>query len=213
MRLYTQEPLEEFDYYFCGSTLPPPIASEGPTLLLVFSSGSSQGQGFKGKYHFETDFKVPGTISTPGECHFTYQSASAKTGDINSPRFPSNYPSSIYCVYEFYGEKDEQVKVVFNSFKIKPELVVSGYNEVCQEDWLELYEIHPDGKEVKFGRYCSKSAPGPIITEVGINRMKIILNTDDAGVASGFSATYNFIKAIRKIGGNKAFYLQLFVFN
>ena len=86
--------------------------------VLVFSSGSTQGQGFKARYIFETDYKVPGTPSTPGQCHFSYVSESTKSGDINSPRYPSNYPSSTYCVYDFFGEPGQQVKLVFNHFKI-----------------------------------------------------------------------------------------------
>ncbi|CAG2120802.1 unnamed protein product, partial [Medioppia subpectinata] len=145
VRIFTQshETVEEFDFVFCGQTIPPPVLSEGPTLVLVFSSGSTQGQGFKARYLFETDYKVPGTPSTPGQCHFSYMSESTKSGDINSPRYPSNYPSSTYCVYDFFGEPGQQVKLVFNHFKINPDpaLAIPGYNDVCQEDWLEIYEV------------------------------------------------------------------------
>lgn len=201
VRLYTQShALDEFDYVFCGPTLPPHVLSEGPSLVIVFSSGSTQGQGFKAKYTFETDYKVPGTPASTGQCHFSYVSESTKQGDINSPRHPSNYPSSTHCIYEFFGKTGEQVKLVFNHFKINPEKLVAGYNDVCQEDWLEIYEIHSSGREIKFGKYCSVTTPGPIITDFGVNKMKIILNTDESGVSSGFSATYHFIDAISSFG-------------
>ena len=181
--------------------MPPPVLSDGPILLIVFSSGPTQGQGFKARYTFQTDYKVPGTPSSLDQCHFTYSSASLKEGNINSPRFPSNYPSNTYCIYEFIGLKNEQVKLIFNYFKLNPEKDVVAYNDVCKEDWLEVYEIHPDGREVKFGRFCATSAPGPIITDVGVNSMKVILSTDDSGVASGFSASYSFIEGISAFGG------------
>ncbi len=203
VRLYTQsQALDEFDYVFCGQTIPPTILSEGPSLVIVFSSGSTQGQGFKAKYIFETDYKVPGTPSTTGECHFSYVSESTKSGEIHSPRYPSNYPSTLHCIYEFFGQTGEQVKLVFHHFKINPEKSVAGYNDVCLEDWLEIYEIHSSGREIKYGKYCSATAPGPIISDFGVNRMKIVLNTDDTGVSSGFSASYNFINAISSFGGN-----------
>lgn len=170
---------------------------------MVFSSGSSQGQGFKAKYSFETDYKVQGTPDPPG-CRFKYLSESSKTGDFNSPRHPANYPSSTDCTYDFYGQPGEQVKLVFNYFrlKVKDEVAVPvGYNDACTEDWIEVYEIFPSGREYKFGRYCGKSAPGPIVSDVGAHTMRVILSTDDAGVTPGFLANYHFLPAMTSLGG------------
>ena len=205
VRLYTQshDAVEEFDYVFCGQTLPPPVLSEGPTLVVVFSSGSTQGQGFKARYTFETDYKVPGTASPTGQCHFSYVSESAKYGDINSPRHPSNYPSSTYCVYDFFGQSGQQIKLVFNHFKVQSEVIdlgTPGYNDVCKEDWLEIYGVLSSGREIKYGRYCGMSAPGPILSDFGVSRMKVILNTDESGVSSGFAATYSFVDSTNTIG-------------
>ena len=202
VRLYTQshDAVEEFDYVFCGQTLPAPVLSEGPTLVVVFSSGSTQGQGFKARYSFQTDYKVPGTPSPSGQCHFSYVSESTKSGEINSPRYPSNYPSNTYCIYEFFGQSGQQVKLVFNHFRIHPEKTVAGYNDVCSEDWLEIYEVLPSGREIKYGRYCGATAPGPIYSDFGVNRMKIILSTDGTGVSSGFSASYSFVESTNRLG-------------
>lgn len=39
---------DKFDYELCGSeSNPSPVVSDGPRLVMVFSSGESQGQGFK----------------------------------------------------------------------------------------------------------------------------------------------------------------------
>lgn len=38
---------DKFDYEFCGSDLPSPVISDGPRLVMVFSSGELQGRGFK----------------------------------------------------------------------------------------------------------------------------------------------------------------------
>lgn len=192
--------MEEFDYVFCGETIPPPIVSDGPLLLVVFNSGSTQGQGFKAHYWFETDFKIMGTQASPGKCHFTYVSNGGKTGEFNSPRHPANYPSNTYCVYEFFGEPDEQIKLVFNQFKFSDSEVTSlattGYNEKCTHDWIEIISIDTNGREKFFGRYCGLTAPGPIFTEHGFSQIKVIMNTDDNDVSSGFSATYEFDRAL-----------------
>ena len=198
VRLYSQtQMMEEFDYVFCGDTIPPAVISDGPFLLVVFNSGSTQGQGFKAHYWFETDYRIPGTQASPGQCHFSYMSTSgSKSGEFNSPRHPSNYPSNTYCVYEFFGELDEQVMLVFSHFKFQDSDVatkgITGYNEVCNHDWLEIYATHPSGKEIFYGRYCSTSSPGPILSEKGVSQMKIVLNTDDSDVNSGFMAQYMF---------------------
>ncbi|XP_067137712.1 tolloid-like protein 2 isoform X3 [Centruroides vittatus] len=191
-----RQALDEFDHVFCGHSIPPVLKSEGPRLALIFNSGSIAGVGFKATYRFETDYKVPGTPSPDGRCHFTYNSATQRKGEFNSPRYPANYPSNTTCEYIFQGSENEQVKFVFNYFRLKPE-VTDG---VCNNDWLEIYEVFPSGRESKIGRYCGKSSPGPVFSDVGVHSMKVVLCTDGEDVASGFSATYNFIDEMSKFG-------------
>lgn len=209
VRLYTQtQAMDEFDYVFCGETLPQPVVSEGPILMIVFNSGSSQGPGFRAHYWFETDYKIPGIQGSPGQCDFSYTSASGgdKTGEFNSPRHPSNYPSNTLCKYEFFGEPDEQVMLVLSHFKFSDAEVeasgVGGYNEVCNRDWMEIYAIEPMGRELFYGRFCGYTAPGPIITKKG-SSVKVIANTDETDVSSGFLAAYAFIKPTDMIHQNK----------
>ena len=194
------ESFDEPDQVVCGTDLPSSLVSDGPIIILIFSSGTSQGQGFKARYHFETDYKVSGTHEPPG-CRFKYLSESTKAADFNSPRHPANYPSMIDCTYEFFAQPGEQVKLVFNYFKLKTsQQEIPGYNEVCNEDWIEIYQVFPSGREYKFGRYCSETAPGAIVSDLGVNLMKVILSTDESGVASGFSAGYQFLPAMTVLG-------------
>jgi hypothetical protein len=200
LRIYLSgESFDEPDQIVCGSDVPSSLVSDGPILILIFSSGTSQGQGFKGRYHFETDYKVSGTPDPPG-CRFKYLSESLKAADFNSPRHPANYPSMTDCTYEFFAQPEEQVKIVFNYFKLKTSTDLMGYNDVCTEDWIEVYQVFPSGREYKFGRYCSATAPGPIVSDIGVNVMKVILSTDESGVASGFSAGYQFLTAMTALG-------------
>lgn len=46
---------EKFDHELCGEeSVPNQMVSDGPRLVMVFSSGELQGRGFKAKYTFET---------------------------------------------------------------------------------------------------------------------------------------------------------------
>ena len=58
-----QEATDSYDKHdaeLCGEgaggnpPFPPPLLSDGPRLVMVFSSGELQGRGFKAKYTFET---------------------------------------------------------------------------------------------------------------------------------------------------------------
>lgn len=60
MYLKGQEVIQAYDkadYEFCGKESPHDVVSDGPRLVLVFSSGETVGSGFKGKYQFETGKK------------------------------------------------------------------------------------------------------------------------------------------------------------
>lgn len=43
----TTDSYDKFDYELCGSENPPPVVSDGPRLVMVFSAGEFQGRGFK----------------------------------------------------------------------------------------------------------------------------------------------------------------------
>lgn len=46
---------DKFDYELCGEeSKPSHVVSDGPRLVMVFSSGELHGGGFKAKYTFET---------------------------------------------------------------------------------------------------------------------------------------------------------------
>ncbi|KAH0999211.1 hypothetical protein HUJ05_009553 [Dendroctonus ponderosae] len=193
----TMDAYDKFDQELCGDEADPNImVSDGPRLLMVFSSGEIMGRGFKANYTFETEYRIPGTAAPDGTCSFTYRSTSKKKGDFNSPRYPTNYPSSTNCTYHFLATDNEQVTLVFDNFKIRADNInssVGSYGaEICQEDWLEIYNVYRDGSEIIIGRYCHMSAPGPIESNRGAIGLKAILHSDDAQVASGFKARYSF---------------------
>ena len=66
----------------------------------------------------------------------------------------------------------------------------------CLEDWVEIYQIYRDEREELVGRYCSQSAPGPVVSlsDVAVG-LKVFLHTDSKHVYSGFLGKYDFFPA------------------
>ncbi|XKL66755.1 hypothetical protein PGB90_010175 [Kerria lacca] len=187
---------DKYDYELCGENQPTTMLSDGPRLVMIFASGESQGRGFKAKYIFETDYLVPGTATPDGKCTFSYRSTSKKQGDFNSPRFPGNYPSDMNCNYTFIPTPNEQVAIIFDYFKIRADKAnasVAQYgDDVCYEDWVEIYNMYRDGTEIKMGRYCGYTSPGPIESVRGAVGIKLLFRSNEKDVFSGFKARYSF---------------------
>ncbi|XP_066904535.1 cubilin isoform X2 [Halyomorpha halys] len=188
---------EKYDHELCGEvSSPSQMVSDGPRLVMVFSSGELQGRGFKANYTFETEYRIPGTAAPDGSCTFKYNSSSRKRGEFNSPRYPANYPSSTNCTYEFHATANEQVSIVFDNFKVRADSVNSSFGSygptICTEDWLEIYNLYRDGTEKLIGRYCAMTAPGPLDSNRGAVGLKLLLHTNAEGVYSGFKARYSF---------------------
>ncbi|CAH2085253.1 unnamed protein product [Euphydryas editha] len=199
-----QEATDSYDKHdaeLCGEAsldplYPPPLLSDGPRLVMVFSSGELQGRGFKAKYTFETEYRVPGTAAPGGECAFTYRSEAKKRGDFNSPRYPSNYPSRTNCTYTLVATPNEQVTVVFDHFKVRADSwnATAGLygGATCSEDWVEAWWTGREGSRVPLGRWCGAATPGPLQSPRGALGLLIALHTDSDSVASGFKARYVF---------------------
>jgi hypothetical protein len=49
---------DKHDFEFCGKEVPHDVSSDGPRVVLVFSSGETQGSGFKARYEFETGIRL-----------------------------------------------------------------------------------------------------------------------------------------------------------
>ncbi|XP_037976110.2 cubilin isoform X2 [Plutella xylostella] len=200
-----QEATDSYDKHdaeLCGEgaagppAFPPPLISDGPRLVMVFSSGELQGRGFKAKYTFETEYRVPGTAAPTGECSFTYRSEAKKRGEFNSPRYPSNYPSYMNCTYTLEATPNEQVTVVFDHFKVRADAwnATAGLygGATCSEDWVEAWWTGREGSRVPLGRWCGLATPGPLQSPRGALGLRIALHTDSENVASGFKARYVF---------------------
>lgn len=77
--------------------------------------------------------------------------------------------------------------------------------EICQDDWLEIYNMYRDNTEKLIGRYCGNTAPGPVESTLGALGLRVILHSDSELVYSGFKARYTFEVAKPIFGGNRVF--------
>lgn len=73
--------------------------------------------------------------------------------------------------------------------------------DVCQDDWLEIYNMYRDDTEKLIGRYCGSTAPGPVESNLGALGLRVILHSDSELVYSGFKARYTFEVAKPIFGG------------
>ncbi len=79
----------------------------------------------------------------------------------------------------------------------------------CVEDWVEIYQIYKDNSQELVGRYCSSSAPGPVVSLQNIAvGLKVLLHTDDKDVYSGFMGRYMFFKE-KSIFGDGNYFLDI----
>ncbi|XP_074663096.1 cubilin-like [Tubulanus polymorphus] len=174
----------------CGNSPPKNITTSKPRLLLVLDTHSNTptGKGFEAFYEFKIDFDIPGTMVTPRECHFLYKSSISKRGSFNSPRQPSSYPPGVNCFYEFIGLPDEQVRITFDTFKLAAGDYVEVYN---------VFDYKVNGSNSQMIRHSTGThAPGPILSEYNVNRMKVIFKSDPTAVNMGFLAHYDFVPKV-----------------
>ncbi|XP_050425565.1 cubilin-like isoform X2 [Adelges cooleyi] len=220
LRLYLKGQEEKnkydlFDHEICGEqTYNKVFQSDGPRLALVFSSENIEGRGFKAKFTFIPEYLVPGTPATDSSCHYSYRSSCIKQGYFNSPRHPYYYPNGLDCTFIFYLSSDEQITLIFDHFKIKTtksNTSIAQYGvTVCTEDWLEIYTVHENNVDQFMGRYCGRTTPGPLESDLGAVGLKVLMHTDSKGVYTGFKARYFFKDAKPIIGdcGSKISYLH-----
>lgn len=92
-------------------------------MTLIFNSinvDQYTPSNFKATYTFYTEFGIEGTrVYQNRTCLFTYNSESVIHGNLNSPRYPQNYPLNIRCSYIFdISSRYERILFTFKDFKL-----------------------------------------------------------------------------------------------
>ncbi|KAK2192635.1 hypothetical protein NP493_27g02025 [Ridgeia piscesae] len=209
---------------FCGSQNPQPIASEGNTLRIIFSTDNTvQKTGFSASFFIDKDECAVDNGGCQHICKNTvgsYQCACHNgftlhenmhdckeggcqhdvknpVGEISSPNWPDYYPSRKDCVWVFSTTPGHRIKLVFNDFELEP-------HQECTYDHVEVFDgINKEAQSL--GKYCGSKVPDPVIAST--NHMYMMFYSDASVQRKGFHATHTTICGGRVSARNKAQHL------
>ncbi|ESO10115.1 hypothetical protein HELRODRAFT_167974 [Helobdella robusta] len=148
----------------CGVNLPPMITSDSNVLAVTFvTDASSEGRGFTLNY-FSSLSACGGNLTS-------------HRGFVNSPQYPSNYPTKAECVWYITALDESLIELSFN------DLQLDVVDEKCSGDRIEVVA---DGLPTILCRPDSL----PITSH---KSMTIRFLSNSNRTAKGFSAQYKFI--------------------
>ncbi|KAF6210313.1 hypothetical protein GE061_013417 [Apolygus lucorum] len=184
---------------FCGTVTPKPVLSNGPRLVLEFTSfNSSKGSGgFRAEYKFVKDFAVrSGKQLSEYPCAFRYTWQEAMSGNIHSPNFPGLYPRDTECHYFFHGAVHQKIKVHFHFFDIEG---IHPCDTATDSDYVEFFNFMTKDEAKMYTRHCGQLDPFDIVVDRRFFR--VTFRSNDRLDGHGFNATYHFIdvKHTRKV--------------
>ncbi|KAL1491555.1 hypothetical protein ABEB36_012134 [Hypothenemus hampei] len=185
------------------------VSSTGSELFIEFVANSdTPGQGFKARYQFEEILDVvpidnsrlggflfpievePSVSEARSSCNMSISSDSGKSGIIMTPNYPSPYPSSVTCIYEFQGKGKERVQIIFQDFNL---YYLGEESKNCDhQDGLNAF-VHIDGRMEKIDSFCGSSLPKNVMSN-GLKLKLEFQSRHQSRYSRGFKATYRFIE-------------------
>ncbi|BES95605.1 calcium ion Hypothetical protein [Nesidiocoris tenuis] len=131
---------------------------------------------------------VPETKQVNFELHYTLVESAcggtieADQGVITSPRYPSNYPPNVECVWTISNSPGNTLVFQVDEFHMLS-------SESCNEEYLEIRETNDGGRLV--GAYCGQVTP-PRLTSNSSVWVKFKSSSGaDKGFTASFSIGYN----------------------
>ncbi|XP_052897792.1 suppressor of lurcher protein 1 [Anopheles moucheti] len=188
MVYYIVNDREELVETLCGDTLPKPILSDGPRLLLELRSSynNTENKGFTGDFFFLTNFGIPtGYQPNQSECTFHYFRNVTSQGWIQSPNFPGAYPRNIICNYFFHGGPNDFVHVRFTYFDIEG---IRPCDEDTASDYVEFSNFVT--RDRKYAMYCGNWRE--LVVRSDGRFFRITMASNDRLDGTGFRALYTF---------------------
>ncbi|XP_075212598.1 suppressor of lurcher protein 1-like isoform X2 [Lycorma delicatula] len=174
---------------FCGSTLPRPLMSNGPRLMLEFRGiySSRQSRGFRAVYSFTENFGVQSGQQAPDlPCAFVFNSTEANEGIFHSPNFPGFYPRDTECHYFFNGQTGQRVKLNFNYFDVEGVLPCEA---ISASDYVEFSNFM--ARDRKYSRHCGQLQEFSV--ESDRKFFRVTFRSNDRLDGTGFNASYQFL--------------------
>ncbi|THD26920.1 hypothetical protein D915_002299 [Fasciola hepatica] len=202
------------DYRLCGplDNLPQKefYSVDSVLLLLLHSSPNyvSDSQllhgGYVGQFSFENkdEYHSDGSLSPGTLCtyHFDHR-AGYLSGQIFSPRYPSNYPAGVQCYYHFQAAENDRVVLTFRYIELSPVSISNSKSilERCynvdssrqKADILLVYES-ADTKTQPLARICGRVHHVQIVSHGPQLRVDFI-SQEDTFHGKGFHATYQYV--------------------
>ncbi|XP_068718405.1 embryonic protein UVS.2-like isoform X1 [Montipora capricornis] len=172
---------------FCGTRLPPIIASRYTFIFVKFVSDSDY---FPSRGSFSASFVAFRPVSATSKCSFSspflhnnnLQLSSSSGETFRSPSYPSSYPNNMVCTWKITAPSAKKLKLNFNYFRLE-----SG---VCStNDFLEVRDGSSSTSIIK-GKYCGTYAP--TITSSG-RYLWIRFRSDATLSYKGFEARYTVV--------------------
>ncbi|XP_059488336.1 cubilin-like isoform X2 [Neocloeon triangulifer] len=163
---------------YCGVTVPNPVFSSGPALLIAANQNS---------FWAEEGFDATYTTSDKGRgCGGIVRNVA---GSVTSPLYPGKIVAYAECVWEITVPEGSYVAIFFTAFNLGPK-------EICNSDYLKIFEMSSsDGQDVFRTQLCGNDMPAPFSANSNSVRLKYTSSIHNAG--TGWKLNF----AAKKIGG------------
>ncbi|XP_071961986.1 blastula protease 10-like [Antedon mediterranea] len=108
----------------------------------------------------------------------------SRSGEISSPKYPSNYPSNEKCITYFNG--NSQLTITFDNFDFQTPYTREPYVGYC----FDYLRVNDEDPWISSGEYCGTNSPGEIIDDDG--QLILEFKSDASYSRQGYHATYQF---------------------
>ncbi|XP_012263526.1 suppressor of lurcher protein 1 [Athalia rosae] len=179
--------LEKIDT-FCGTSIPIPLMSNGPKLVLQFQGTTSDRhvRGFKASYSFTENFGIATGRQLPDyPCAFAFNSNETRSGTFTSPNYPGYYPRDTECHYFFNGQQKERVRIHFYFFDVEGVLPCA---QASASDFVEFSNYV--ARDRKYSRHCGQLQEYDVDSDSKFFRVTFKSNGRLDG--TGFNASFVF---------------------
>ncbi|KAF7700135.1 membrane frizzled-related protein isoform X2 [Silurus meridionalis] len=200
---------------FCGNVAPPTVNTNSSTVWISFRSDTSiGGNGFIAHYQAILSWQkscskeefmcdrgrclLPVSVcdsqlncqdqTDEANCSHKYKDCGGEktgpSGSLISPNHPKAYPHQQQCTWHISTKKGNVIQLRFHNFSLET-------GDVCEFDYIEVYDSGNTRDSKILGRYCGSDLP-PDLTSTG--PVMTVVFVADKGVAdSGFYASYQVI--------------------
>lgn len=125
-------------------------------------------------------------------CRQWISSEVSKNGNFTSPNYPEPYPPDVHCSYQFLGQEDERVQILFTDFDLySPHETVS--KDLCEGVDVVMVFITIKGQKERVDNFCGNKLPPQLMSNGPNMTVDFHSNAVAASNVRGFRAIYRFL--------------------